>query len=159
MAWNNQYFPQYGQAGAMPGQLEAYKQPYQMPQYPTQNPMMQAAQCMMQPQSPMQWVQGEAAAKAWSVPPGGSAVLWDSEAPLIYIKSADQTGMPQMRILQWSEYHPAPPQERSAAAGDFAPMEAVRELESKIAALAKRIDTMTRERNQMEVTQDGTQPV
>lgn len=156
MAWNNQYFPQYGQTGAMPGQLEAYKQQYQMPQYgQPQNPMMQAAQSMAQPASPMQWVQGEAAAKAWSVPPGGSAVLWDSEAPLIYIKSADQTGMPQMRILQWSEYHPAPPQERSTAAGEYAPMDAVRALEQKIAALSARLDEMTHR----EGVQDGTQSV
>lgn len=140
MAWNNQYYPQYGQTGAMPGQLEAYKQQYQMPQYaPPQNPIVQAAQSMAQPASPMQWVQGEAAAKAWSVPPGGSAVLWDSEAPLIYIKSADQTGMPQMRILQWSEYHPQPPQE-SSGTGNFATVDTVRDLESRLAALAQRIE-------------------
>ena len=134
------YNPQYPQSGAMPGQLEAYKQPYQMPQYP-QNPMVQAAQA----QSPMQWVQGEAAAKAWSVPPNGSAVLWDSEAPLIYIKSADGAGMPQMRILRWEEYRPEPPQAESRASGEYAPIGTVRELEEKIAALSARIDAMTQE--------------
>lgn len=139
MAWNNPYYPQ---AGATPDQLTAYKQPYQ-PQYtPPQNPMMQAAQ-MMQPQSPMQWVQGEMAAKAWSVPPGGSAVLWDSEAPLIYIKSADQMGMPQMRVLKWEEYRPEPPKRESTAGGEFAPISAVRELENRIAALAQRIEEIT----------------
>lgn len=126
----------------MPDQLTAYKQPYQ-PQYtPPQNPMMQAAQ-MMQTQSPMQWVQGEAAAKAWSVPPGGSAVLWDSEAPLIYIKSADQMGMPQMRVLKWEEYRPEPPKTESTAGGEYAPISAVRELENRISALAQRIENIT----------------
>lgn len=126
----------------MPDQLTAYKQPYQTQYTPTQNPMMQAAQ-MMQPQSPMQWVQGEAAAKAWSVPPGGSAVLWDSEAPLIYIKSADQMGMPQMRVLHWEEYRPEPPKAESTAGGEYAPISAVRELENRIAALAQRIEEIT----------------
>lgn len=126
----------------MPDQLTAYKQPYQ-PQYTQpQNPMTQAAQ-MMQPQSPMQWVQGEAAAKAWSVPPGGSAVLWDSEAPLIYIKSADQMGMPQMRVLKWEEFRPEPPKTESTAGGEYAPISAVRELENRIAALAQRIEEIT----------------
>ena len=138
------YNPQYPQSGAMPGQLETYKQPYQMPQYP-QNPMVQAAQTVAQAQSPMQWVQGEAAAKAWSVPPNGSAVLWDSEAPLIYIKSADGAGMPQMRILRWEEYRPEPPQAASGSPGEYAPIGTVRELEEKIAALSARIDAMTQE--------------
>lgn len=150
MAWNNSYYPQYPQSGAMPDQLGAYKQPYQTQYAPPQNPVMQTAQAFAQPQSPMQWVQGEAAAKAWNVPPGGSAVLWDTEAPLIYIKSADQTGMPQMRVLQWSEYHPV---QQSAPAGEYAPMEAVRTLEDKISALAARIDTITREGNPI---QEGT---
>lgn len=142
------YQPNYYQQGAMPDQLAAFRAPYQ-PQY--QQPMMQSQAAAPQAGSPMQWVQGEAAAKAWTVPPGTSVVLWDTEAPLIYIKSADQTGMPQMRTLQWSEYHPAPPQAQSAASGDFAPMDAVRELESKINALSARIDGMTREANQTEV--------
>jgi hypothetical protein len=140
MAWNNPYYPQ---GGAMPDQLTAYKQPYQPTYTPPQNPMMQAAQSMMQPQSPMQWVQGEMAAKAWSVPPGGSAVLWDSEAPLIYIKSADQMGMPQMRVLRWEEYRPEPPKTESAAGGEYAPISAVRELENRIASLAQRIEEIT----------------
>lgn len=140
MAWNNPYYPQ---AGAMPDQLTAYKQPYQPTYTQPQNPMMQAAQSMMQPQSPMQWVQGEMAAKAWSVPPGGSAVLWDSEAPLIYIKSADQMGMPQMRVLRWEEYRPEPSKTESTAGGEYAPISAVRELENRIAALAQRIEEIT----------------
>lgn len=139
-AQNPYYYPQYPQAGAMPGQLETLRAPYQ-PQY--QNPMSAGYPAQPAPQagSPMQWVQGEAAAKAWTVPPSTSAVLWDTEAPLIYIKTADQTGMPSMRVLQWAEYHPAPPQAQSTA-GDYAPMHAVRELEEKVAALSERLNRM-----------------
>lgn len=69
-----------------------------------QQPMMSQAQ-MQQPTeaSPIIWVQGEAGAKAHMVAPGNSAVLWDSENPLIYIKSADAAGMPSMRIIEWKE--------------------------------------------------------
>lgn len=141
MGWSNPYYPQ--QSGAVPGQMEMYKQQYQTTQYPMPqaNPIAQTAQSMMTPQSTIQWVQGEAAAKAWNVPPNASAVLWDTEAPLIYIKTADQMGMPSMRIIQWSEYRPQPPQSLSAG-GEYAPISAIRDLEQKIEALQRRINEM-----------------
>lgn len=39
-----------------------------------------------------QWVQGQAAAEAFLVAPGASVILMDSNAPVIYFKSADQNG-------------------------------------------------------------------
>jgi len=94
MAYNN-YFPQY---------------------YPNQVPMMQAQQQMpiVQPTMPQNtpqasangitWVQGEAAAKAFPVGAGQSALLMDSEESVFYIKSMDQSGMPQpLRIFDYTE--------------------------------------------------------
>lgn len=49
------------------------------------------------------WVQGEAAAKAYPVLRNNTVVLWDSENQTIYIKSTDNSGMPSMRILDWTE--------------------------------------------------------
>ena len=39
-----------------------------------------------------QWVQGQAGAEAYLVAPGASVILMDSNAPVIYFKSADQNG-------------------------------------------------------------------
>ena len=39
-----------------------------------------------------QWVQGQAGAEAFLVAPGASVILMDSNAPVIYFKSADQNG-------------------------------------------------------------------
>ena len=39
-----------------------------------------------------QWVQGQAGAEAYPVAPGASVILMDSNAPVIYFKSADQNG-------------------------------------------------------------------
>lgn len=39
-----------------------------------------------------QWVQGKAGAEAFLVAPGASVILMDSNAPVIYFKSADQNG-------------------------------------------------------------------
>lgn len=48
------------------------------------------------------WVQGESGAKSYLVAPGSSVTLWDSESQTIYIKSADASGMPSMKILDYS---------------------------------------------------------
>lgn len=94
MAYNT-YFPQY---------------------YPNQVPMMQAQQQMPvgQPTMPQNaqatsangitWVQGEAAAKSFPVGAGQSVLLMDSEESVFYIKSTDQSGMPQpLRIFDYTE--------------------------------------------------------
>jgi len=44
------------------------------------------------PNNTFQWVQGQAAAEAYLVAPGNSVILMDSNAPVIYFKSADQNG-------------------------------------------------------------------
>lgn len=76
-------------------------QPYYPPQY-------QPAQQMQQPpaQQPMNassiiWVQGEAGAKSYLVAPNNTVQLWDSENQTIYLKSADASGMPSMKILDY----------------------------------------------------------
>ena len=69
-----------------------YQQIYQ-PQYPQQN---------QNNQNGLIWVQGEAAAKAYLVAPGCTVQLWDSEEKIIYLKSADASGMPSMKILEYT---------------------------------------------------------
>lgn len=48
------------------------------------------------------WVQGEAAAKSYLVAPGQTVQLWDSEEKVIYLKSADASGMPSMKVLDYT---------------------------------------------------------
>lgn len=76
---------------------------YPMYQYPMQ-------QQIPQPQfnynsnnpSNITWVTGEAGAKSYLVAPNSTATLWDSESQTIYLKSADATGMPSMKILDYT---------------------------------------------------------
>ena len=87
MAYNN-YFP-------------AGYQPYQ--NYPMQNNAYQQMNTQQQQiQNGIIWVQGEAAAKSYPVAPNSSVALWDSEANVIYIKSADGSGMPSMKIVDYT---------------------------------------------------------
>ena len=48
------------------------------------------------------WVQGEAGAKAYPVAPNTTVQLWDSESQSIFLKSADASGMPSMKILDYT---------------------------------------------------------
>ena len=67
-----------------------------------QNNAYQMQQNVPQQQSGIIWVQGEAAAKSYPIAPNTSVALWDSEANVIYIKSADGSGMPSMKIVDYT---------------------------------------------------------
>ena len=67
------------------------------PMYP-----QQVQQAPQNQQTGLIWVQGEAAAKSYMVAPGNTVQLWDSEEKVIYLKSADASGMPSMKILDYT---------------------------------------------------------
>lgn len=66
------------------------------PQY--QQPMIQN----QNQQNGVIWVQGEAGAKSYLVAPNNTVQLWDSESQTIYLKSADASGMPSMKVLDYT---------------------------------------------------------
>lgn len=76
-------------------------QPMQM--QPQNNFQMQQQTTPQQNSNEMIWVQGEAAAKSYIIAPGNTVILWDSENPVIYIKSSDASGIPSMKILDYTE--------------------------------------------------------
>lgn len=78
---------------------------FYQPQYmPVQSGNQQNVQ---QNYSGINWVQGENAAKSYPVAAGQSALLMDSENPVMYIKSTDQSGMPlPLRIFDYTERVP-----------------------------------------------------
>ncbi len=109
-------------------------QPY-YPQYQYQNSQVGTPQ---QHSSSIIWVQGEAGAKSYMVAPNTTVQLWDSESQTIYLKSADASGMPSMRILDYtirSEAHTSPVQ--GVKASD--PINVSRE---DLNALQSQIDTL-----------------
>ena len=67
------------------------------PMYPQYQQQTQNTQ-----QNGIIWVQGEAAAKSYLVAPGQTVQLWDSEEKVIYLKSADASGMPSMKVLDYT---------------------------------------------------------
>ena len=100
-----------------------------VPQY--QPPVMQTPQQV--PQSAgngLIWVQGEQAAKSYLVAPNSTVQLWDSEEKVIYLKSADASGMPSMKILDYTIRGDASTVQAPAA--EFATKDDLRALEDKI---------------------------
>ena len=66
------------------------------------------------------WVQGAEAAKAFLVAPNTTVPLFDIENQTIYIKSADASGMPSMRILDYVERQPNAPRNPLSSSGQAA---------------------------------------
>lgn len=104
MAYPNYYYPQQ------------YYQPVQQ----TQNG------------SPI-WVQGEAGAKSYLVAPNSTVTLWDSESQTIYLKSADASGMPTMKVLDYTFREAQKPQNSvSQARPQYATYEDIKALNGRI---------------------------
>ena len=70
--------------------------------YPQQNYSQFQSQQAPQ-QSGITWVDGVSSAKAYPVANGTSILLMDSNENAFYIKSADQSGMPSIRVFDYSE--------------------------------------------------------
>ena len=102
------------------------------PVYPTlQAPVMQTPMQNQQPtNSSIIWVQGEAGAKSYMVAPNTTVQLWDSEDKVIYLKSADASGMPSMKILDYSIR--GEEAQAAAPAAEYATKEDLKTLEDKI---------------------------
>lgn len=102
--YQNPYYPQ-----PMPDNLMQMRQ-QQMPQIPQ---MQQVANLI--PQSGVQWVNGEMEARNWMVAPNAAIALWDSSAPTVYLKQADASGKPTLKIYDLVERAETPrtaPQEK-----------------------------------------------
>ena len=81
-----------------PTGYQYYQPQYQQPIQPT----MQSPTVSNNGNNGIIWVQGEAGAKSYLVAPNTTVQLWDSESQTIYLKSADATGMPSIKTLDYT---------------------------------------------------------
>lgn len=105
-------------------------------------PQFQTPQPQQQPQTNIVWVQGEAGAKSYLVAPNTTVQLWDSEKQVIYLKSADASGMPSMKVLDYTireqaQIHPSPV---NASNADYITREEFNELKRKIESLTAEVN-------------------
>ena len=99
------YYPQAMPDNLMQMRQQQMMQPMQQPQM-QQNPVAQGG---------VQWVSGEQEARGYLIAPNSAVALWDSTAPTVYLKQADASGKPTLKIYDLVERAETPrtaPQEK-----------------------------------------------
>lgn len=124
----------------------AYNNIFPMTYQPQQMyyPQMQSQGQQTQNGNSLIWVSGEAGAKAYLVAPNTTVTLWDSESQTIFLKSADATGMPSMKILDYTIRSNAPQETVSTPHSDFATKVDVESIRKDILALRERVDVLAK---------------
>ena len=124
------YQPNYFQP-SMPDQLAQLRQnqfqQMQQPQQfqPQQNP----------PTPSIVWVQSEQEALNYLVAPNSAVTLWDSNSPVVYLKQADASGKPSMKIydlVERTQRTAQPPQPQRV---EYATKEELKALAARLYAL------------------------
>lgn len=106
-------------------------------QPPMADQLMQLRQNQYQPsmqQVPQQppsivWVQNEMEAANYLVAPNSAVTLWDSNSPVVYLKQADASGKPSMKIYDLVERTQRPAQVPSV---EYAPLSRLEALEARL---------------------------
>ena len=118
-----------------------FPQTYQMPTYyPTQSNAYPTQQSVGANTNALIWVQGEAGAKSYMVAPNQTVVLWDSEQDAVYIKSADASGMPSIKVLDYTIRDNGAQKAEILAQKDFATKDDVELLRKEINALKSKFE-------------------
>ena len=99
-------------------------------------------QNMQQPlqQPPIQqpsivWVPNEQAAREYLVAPNSAVTLWDSSAPVVYLKQADASGKPTLTTYDLVERTQRPVQAQQVPSVEYAPLSRLEALEARLDAL------------------------
>lgn len=142
----------------MYGNSNSYYAPYNMSFYGGNSPQVQTPQPAIPQIVPQQqtggginWVSGEAGAKAHLVAPNTTVMLMDSESSVFYLKSADISGMPlPLRVFDYTERTSGEIAPKSTSgqppenSGKFATVEALTALQSDFEALAARFEAINK---------------
>lgn len=132
------YQPMYYQP-PMPDQLAQLRQQQYQP--PMQTPQ--------QPSPSIVWVQSEVEAANYLVAPNSAVTLWDSNAPVVYLKQADASGKPSMKTYDLVERTQRPVQAQQAPMVEYAPL-------SRLEALEARLDALSAVKEQPKTTKKTT---
>ena len=108
------------------------------------------------------WVSGEVGAKSYLVAPNSTVLLMDSDSSRFYLKSADNAGMPNLRIFEYKEVTNAPTTSVNAPNLDenvlndkFVTREEYEGLKRKYESIMERLDSMV---SDTEPTEPATKP-
>lgn len=94
-------------------------------------------QAQAQPQPAIIWVSGQQEAMGYLVAPNSAVALWDSNAPIIYLKQADASGKPTMQIFDLVE-RVSTPQAAPAPTVQYATLQQLEDLAARVDAISAR---------------------
>ena len=135
--WQNPYYPP-----PMQDNLAQLRQQQMSPMMAPQAPQNPVAQ------SGVQWVSGEQEARNWMIAPNAAVALWDSTAPTVYLKQADASGKPTLKVYDLVERAETP---RTAPTADQVKFVTREEFD----ALAAVVDGMKGKKKVKEADTDG----
>lgn len=131
-----------------------YQQAVNVPQMQTV-PQQQVNQGLL-------WVSGEVGAKSYLVAPNSTVLLMDSDSSRFYLKSADNAGMPNLRIFEYTEVTNMPQNAPQALNTDlkelgnkFVTREEYDGLKRQYESIMERLDSMV---SDTEPTEPATKP-
>ena len=108
------------------------------------------------------WVSGEVGAKSYLVAPNSTVLLMDSDSSRFYLKSADNAGMPNLRIFEYTEVTNIPQNASQALNtdlkeldGEYVTREEYEGLKRQYESIMERLDNMVFD---AEPTEPATKP-
>lgn len=113
-----------------------YPQTYQQVQQPTQ----QNAQT-----TGIIWVSGAQEAQLYPVAPNNAVALWENSGKVIYLKTADATGKPSMRVydlVERTEASPAVSGTQDVKTHDYATKEEINAITTAIKSITSEMEQM-----------------
>lgn len=141
----------HGNYNYFPATYQPYQQSYYNPQMAQNQPVQQTtpAQPNNAPSSII-WINGINEAATYPVAPNNAVALWDSSAPTIYLKQADPSGKPTIKIFDLVERTQKPvddPKKEEVKLPDYATKNDLDGLkmamEGEIGSLRERIEKMS----------------
>ena len=114
--------------------------PQYYPQYQQMSPAQMSGTFQQQNNSIIR-VQGMEAARAYPIAPNSTVPLWDSESQSIYIKSADASGMPSLKVIDYTIRQDASKSAQNAISNTGVQMPTIEDIN----ALQRQIDTLKRQ--------------
>ena len=146
------------------GLYQPMPQPYADRLTQLQNQYNQAVNVpQMQPAQPqvnqgLLWVSGEIGAKSYLVAPNSTVLLMDSDAQRFYLKSADNAGMPNLRIFEYTEVTNVPQNAPQALNTDLKELDGKYVTREEYEGLKRKYETIMERLNSMVSDTEPTEP-
>ena len=104
------------------------------------------------------WVSGEIGAKSYLVAPNSTVLLMDSDAQRFYLKSADNAGMPSLRIFEYSEVTNVPQNAPQALNTDLKDLDGKYVTREEYEGLKRQYESIMERLNSMVSDNESSEP-